>query len=156
MNASEDMAKALVVGLESLVSLVAARQVSEVERLALARVRSDLEELVGSTSGEMKADVNMVTETIGVAGGMDQSGDVAPQSASEEGNGNAPMDLSMPKSVELSTPPVQGMDMELIGQARVPPIFTSVILANPNRLARHVETMEVFMEDVDDVVPYPS
>ena len=46
--------------------------------------------------------------------------------------------------------------MELIGQTRVSPIFTSVILANPNRLARHVETMEVFMEDADDVVPYPS
>ena len=77
VDASEDMAKALMVGLESLASLVAARQVSEVERIALARVRDDLEELVGSTSGEMKADVNMVTETIGVAGGMDQSGDVS-------------------------------------------------------------------------------
>ena len=156
VTASEDLASGLIAGLESLASLITAKQVSEVERLALARVRSDLEKLVESTSGEVKTDVNMVAETISVAGGMDQSDDVVSQSASEEGNGNAPMDLSMPKSVELSTPPVQGMDMELIGQARVPPIFTSVILANPNRLARHVETMEVFMDAADGVVPYLS
>ena len=102
VTASEDMAKGLIVGLESLASLVTARQVSEVERLALARVRGDLEELVGSTYGEMKADVNMVTETNGVAGGMDQSGDVAPQPASKEGDDNVPMDLSVPKPVDMS------------------------------------------------------
>ena len=46
--------------------------------------------------------------------------------------------------------------MEFIGQASIPPIFTSVILANFNRLARHVETMEVFMEAANGVVPFLS
>ena len=97
----------------------------------------------------------MVTKDINVAGGMDQSDDVVP-SASEESNGNAPLDLSMPRFVESTAPPVQEVDVELIGQTRVSPIFTSVILANPNRLARNVETMEVFMEAADGVVPYLS
>ena len=78
------------------------------------------------------------------------------QPASMESDDNVPMDLSVPKPVDMSMPLVQGVNMELTGQASIPPIFTSVILANPNRLARHVETMEVFMEDADDVVPYPS
>ena len=62
----------------------------------------------------------------------------------------------MPRFVESTAPPVQEVDVELIGQTRVSPIFTSVIMANPNRLVRHVENMDVFMEDADDVVPYPS
>ena len=78
----------------------------------------------------------MVTKDINVAGGMDQSDDVVP-SASEESNGNAPLDLSMPRFVESTAPPVQEVDVELIGQTRVSPIFTSVIMANPNRLASH-------------------
>ena len=43
VTASEDLASGLIAGLESLASLITAKQVSEVERLALARVRSDLE-----------------------------------------------------------------------------------------------------------------
>ena len=62
----------------------------------------------------------------------------------------------MPRFVESTAPPVQEVDVELIGQTRVSPIFTSVIMANPNRLVGHVENMDVFMEDADDVVPYPS
>ena len=53
VTASEVLAKGLIAGLDSLVSLITAKQVSEVERLALARVRGDLEELVGSTPGKI-------------------------------------------------------------------------------------------------------
>ena len=120
VTASEDLASGLVAGLESLASLITAKQVSEVERLALDRVRRELEELVESTSGGVKADINMVAKDISVAGGMDQSDDVV-SSASEESNGNAPLDLSMPRFVESTAPPVQEVDVELIGQTRVSP-----------------------------------
>ena len=46
--------------------------------------------------------------------------------------------------------------MELIGQTRIFPIHTSVIMVNPNKLVGHVENMDVSIEDVDDVAPYPS
>ena len=108
-----------------------------------------------NTPPMQEVDTNMVTKDINVARGMDQS-DYVVSSASEESNGNAPLDLSMPRFVESTAPPVQEVDVELIGQTRVSPIFTSVIMANPNRLARHEESMDVFMEDADDVVPYPS
>ena len=74
----------------------------------------------------MKADVNMVTKTDGVAGGVDQSGDIAPQPASKESDDNVPMDLSVPKPVDMSMPLMQGVNMELTGQASIPSIFTSV------------------------------
>ena len=97
----------------------------------------------------------MVTKDINVAGGMDQNDDVVP-SASEESNGNAPLDLSMPRFAESTAPPVQEVNVELIGQTRVFLIHTSVIMANPNKLVGHVEGMDVFIEDVDDVAPYSS
>ena len=46
ITASEDLASGLVTGLETLASLIAAKQVSLVERLALDRVRRELKELV--------------------------------------------------------------------------------------------------------------
>ena len=69
---------------------------SEVERLALDRVRRELEELVGSTSGR-----------------MDQSGDTV-SSAPEESNGDALLGFGIPRSVELNTPPMQEVDTNIV------------------------------------------
>ena len=142
-----------MVGLESLASLVAARQVSEVERIALARVRDDLDELVGSTYGKVMVDVSTITEADGVAGGVDQNDDTTLQPISMESDDNVPMDLSVPKPVDMSVSPIQGVNIELTEQASVPPIFTSVISVNPNVLAEQMESIEVFMETTDGMIP---
>ena len=64
-----------------------------------------------------------------------------------------PMDLSVPKPVEMSMPLMQGVNMELTGEASIHPIFTSVILVNPNILAGQMESMEVFVETDDGMAP---
>ena len=68
-----------------------------------------------------------------------------------ESDDNVHMDLSVPKPVDMSMPLMQGVNMELTGQASI--IFTSVILANPNMLAGQMESMEVFVETDDGMAP---
>ena len=53
-------------------------------------------------------------------------------------------------------PGLQNQPVELIGQTRVLPIQTSVIMMNPNKPVGHVVNVDVSIEDVDDMAPYPS
>ena len=103
ITASEDLASGLVTGLETLASLIAAKQVSLVERLALDRVRRELEELVGNVSGGVEADVSVAASDINAVGSGSQDGDPTPF-ALEEDNGEALLGFSAPRSVELNTP----------------------------------------------------
>ena len=87
ITASEDLASGLVTGLETLASLIAAKQVSLVERLALDRVRRELEELVGNVSGGVEADVSVAARDIKTVGSGSQDGDTTPF-VLEENNGS--------------------------------------------------------------------
>ena len=119
----------------------------------MACVRDDLDELVGSTYGKVMVDVSTITEADDVAGGVDQNDDTTLQPVSMESDDNVPMDLSVPKPVDMSMSSMQGVNIELTEQASVPPIFTSVISVNPNILAGQMESMEVFVETAEGMIP---
>ena len=101
-----------------------------------------------------EVDTNIVPEDI-FTGGMDQGDDII-LSTPEEIDTGAPLDLSVARLAESAAPPAQEVPVELIGQTRVFPIQTSVIMMNPNKPVGHVMNMGVSIEDVDDVAPYPS
>ena len=99
-------------------------------------------------------DTNIVPEDI-FTGGMDQGDDII-LSTPEEIDISAPLDLSVARLAESAAPPAQEVPVELIGQTRVLPIQTSVIMMNPNKPVGHVVNVDVSIEDVDDMAPYPS
>ena len=107
ITASEDLASGMVTALEALARLIAAKQVSLVERLALDRVRRELEKLAGSVSGGVEVDVSVAASDVNAVGSGSQNGNITPL-ALEENNGEALLGFSAPRSMELNTPPIRG------------------------------------------------
>ena len=106
-----------------------------------------------NTPPMQEVDANISPEDIFVSD-VDQ-GDDALLSIPEEIDTNVPLDLSVARFVGSAASPVQGVPMELI-EARISPIHVSVIMTNPNKLVGPVVSMDVSIEDVEDVAPYAS
>ena len=152
VNASENMAQALIVGLESLADLIVAKQASETERIALARVEnSNVETTENIVEKAMMVDASTTTEAGGVTGGVDQNGDITLQPASIEDENNVPLDLSVSMPVDMSMSSMREAYVGLTEQASFPPTFTPATSTKPNVLVEQMESVEIFIE-TDEII----